>query len=597
MEKGCLAVVLHTSLNRAWALALTVPELKHRLRNFFSKCLKAGIFPLSWKESKLVLIKKPDRPEDSPSAYRPICLLDEIGKLFERIIAARLYEHLCSSGPDLSDKQFGFRRRRSTVDAILHVRSIAERATNSGKVALAVSLDIVNAFNSLPWDTIKDGLAHHNVPTYLRRIVDAYLQDRFICYVTRGGQNHRRRTSCGVPQGSVLGPMLWNFAYDAVLRVNLPRSVSVICYADDTLLIAEGESYREATHFAELGISRVVNKIQDLGLKIAPHKTEALWFHKLPRRIEPPSSSLSVGNANVNIGLFIKYLGLTLDGRWDFGEHFDRLVPKLKRFAGYLQRLLPNLGGPSEEVRRLYAGIIRSMALYGAPVWANRLLLQRIRRKVYSVQRIISIRVVRGYRTISYDASTLLARYPPLDILALMDARIFCEIRSDSNISVDITDLRRQAHADALETWHYRLTQTKSARQRVVAAILPNFHLWIKRRWGTITFRMTQIFTGHGCFGEYLHRIGRSSQENCHHCDAICDSAQHTLEVCPAWAMQRMVLIQEIGSDLSLSAVINAMLSSRSAWQSVQNFCECIMLQKESAERARERANAGRRSR
>ncbi|CAG4939554.1 unnamed protein product [Colias eurytheme] len=268
---------------RAWALALTVPELKHRLRSFFSKCLKAGIFPLSWKESKLVLIKKPDRPEDSPSAYRPICLLDEIGKLFERIIAARLYEHLCDSGPDVSDRQFGFRRGRSTVDAILHVRSIAERATNSGKVALAVSLDIVNAFNSLPWDAIKDGLAHHNVPTYLRRTVDAYLRDRFICYVTRGGQSHRRRTSCGVPQGSVLGPILWNFAYDAVLRVNLPTSISVICYADDTLLIAEGESYQEATHFAELGISRVVNKIQDLGLKIAPHKTEALWFHKLPR--------------------------------------------------------------------------------------------------------------------------------------------------------------------------------------------------------------------------------------------------------------------------------------------------------------------------
>ncbi|CAK1580560.1 unnamed protein product [Parnassius mnemosyne] len=85
-----------------------------------------------------VLLKKEDRATDSPSAYRPICLLDEIGKLFERIVAIRLNEHLSCDGPDLADSQYRFRRERSTVDAITRVRSLLEQAISQGGIALAI---------------------------------------------------------------------------------------------------------------------------------------------------------------------------------------------------------------------------------------------------------------------------------------------------------------------------------------------------------------------------------------------------------------------------------------------------------------------------
>lgn len=298
----------------------------------------------------------------------------------------------------------------------------------------------------------------------------------------------------------------------------------------------------------------------------------------------------------------MKYLGLILDSRWGFEEHFSRQVLRIQKVAGALHRLLPNLGGPREEVRRLYAMVVRSIALYGAPVWAARLRVRRCRTMFYSVQRKMAMRIARGYRTISFQAATLLARFPPLDILADMDERVFASSRgvrhSGGNAPLEAPGRVRQAeHRAALETWHERLHEPQSARQRVVGAILPNFWTWVKRGFGRVTYRMTQVLTGHGCFGEYLCRIGREETAQCHHCDGDLDSAQHTLEECPAWDSERQDLVSQVGQDLSPPALVRSMLRGERSWEAVTRFCESVMVRKEEAERERERADPARRRR
>lgn len=581
------------------ALVIALAELGERIKRLFNSCFRHGKFPAIWKEAKLVLLRKDGRPLNSPSGFRPICLLEEAGKLLERIIALRLNRHLLNHGPDLSVNQFGFRQGHSTVDAILRVKELTEEAVLQGKVVLAVSLDIVNAFNSLPWKAIFEAMVYHDIPAYLRNLISNYLSERTICYQGPDGATVQRSVVCGVPQGSVLGPLLWNLAYDAVLRTELPHGVNVVCYADDTLILAEGESFQRATRLAELGISRVVGRICGLGLKVAPQKTEALWFHGLPRRETPPASMVRVGDAEVQVGQCLKYLGLYLDGRWTFEEHLERLVPRIEKVAGAMQRLLPNLGGPNEGVRRLYAGVVRSIALYGAPVWSDKLSSVRRRSaKLNAAQRRIAIRVARGYRTISFDAATVLARQPPFDILAEMDAKVYHTLRQRNGAVADqeLATLRERAHKEAIMKWYGRLNEPQSTRQRVVAAILPSFDAWLKRE-GRVTFHLTQVLTGHGCFGEYLNRIGREQTPQCHHCGFGLDSAQHTLESCPSWHSERQALVQTIGSDLSLPAVIAAMLDRRDAWNAVVTFCETVMVQKETSERDRERADPARRRR
>lgn len=572
------------------ALVLALKELEPQLRGLFTACFGQGQFPSVWKEGKLVLLRKEGRPADSPSAYRPIVLLDEAGKLFERIIADRLVGHLCGDGPNLDDNQFGFRRGRSTIDAIMRVRALAEDTVSRGGVVLAVSLDISNAFNTLPWSCIREALKYHRVPPYLRRIVGAYLEDRCVIYRGRDGAG-RHQMSCGVPQGSVLGPLLWNIGYDWVLRGELPSGADLTCYADDTLVTARGSSHREATLIATAAVSQVVTRIRRLGLEVALDKSEAMVFHG-PRRAPAPGSHIVVSGARIAVESTMKYLGLVLDSRWEFGPHFRRLAPKLMGAAGALSTLLPNMGGPSAACRRLYVGIVRSMALYGAPVWAMDLTAGTLA-ILRKPQRAMAVRVVRGYRTISYEAACVLAGSPPWDLEAKVLASLYRwreeeRTRGSSPAQRQIELRREELRQVLVADWRQRLMRP-TAGLATVEAIRPVLDDWLGRRHGSLSFRVTQVLSGHGCFGKYLCRLGREPDARCHHC-VQCgeDTAQHTLSECVAWEEQRRVLTNEVGGDLTLPAVVRRMAGSAESWDAVVSFCEDVMSQKEAAERERE---------
>lgn len=402
----------------AKVVALVAGVLRNETKTIIDYCLSEGKFPTLWKNARVVLLPKEGRPAESPSAFCPICLLDEIGKLTKRVIAARLKAHLSRSGRDLSANQFGFRGGLSTIDAILRVRVLSEQITSSGRVALAVPLNMSNAFNILSWEVIRGALEYHEVPAYLRKVVCDYLRDRAIYYIGRGGQIHRREINRGVPQGSILRPFLWDLGYDWILRaVNLP-SIDLICYVDDTLVMSRRETWEEATCLAEAGVALVVTRIRMLGLTVALPKTEAMWFAG-PRKRGPRRTQLSIEGIDVRIGQTMKYLGLNLDSKWSFCSHFQKLVPRLNKAVISLGRIMPNLGGLRDGARRLYSNAILSITMYGAPMWHAQLVSGRQNlRLMQAAQRQLEIRVIRGYRTVSFEAACVMAGDVPWAIVA-----------------------------------------------------------------------------------------------------------------------------------------------------------------------------------
>ncbi|KAH8360714.1 hypothetical protein KR200_011453, partial [Drosophila serrata] len=142
---------------------------------------------------KLLLLSKPGKPPGESSSYRPICLTDTTGKVFEKIVAARLAVAIEESG-GLFPIQFGFRRGRSTLDAIEMVKDIARSAIpgkrwkgGSKSYCLVVTLDIRNAFNTADWNRTLESLVALNIPGYLLKVVRSYFSDRLFSVASAMG--------------------------------------------------------------------------------------------------------------------------------------------------------------------------------------------------------------------------------------------------------------------------------------------------------------------------------------------------------------------------------------------------------------------------
>jgi hypothetical protein len=366
--------------------------------------------------------------------------------------------------------------------------------------------------------------------------------------------------------------------------------MNVICYADDTLVTARGKTFRDAARLASAGGDLVAGRIHLLGLNIALEKTEAIWFHG-PRQRLPSDAFITVGGVRTPVRAELKYLGLTLDCRWQFGPHFRGLSPRLLKAANTLSWLLPNLGGPSSRCRQLYAGILRSMALYGAPIWAESLPKKGNAALLKSPQRAIAQRVARAYRTVSFSAACTLAGTPPWQLEAGVLAAVYewtatKRAEGESFCPIEKEAVRREASESLVRRWSEDLTTVEVGR-RTLDALAPVLDRWLVRPYGFLTFRMVQVMTGHGCFGSYLHRIRREEAPSCHECGAAEDTAHHTLAVCLSWAPQRSALVARVGCDLTLTGIVNAILEGEEAWKAFATFCEEVMTAKEAAERER----------
>lgn len=126
----------------------------------------------------------------------------------------------------------------------------------------------------------------------------------------------------------------------------------------------------------------------------------------------------------------MKYLGVKLDNEWSWRPHILYAEEKANKVAQSLARLMPNLRGPGEDRRRLYTQVLHSVILYGAPVWANVLMMSpRTQIPLRRAQRLIAQRAIAAYRTVFYAASTLLARTPPVHLLAIKRSKIFLRLK------------------------------------------------------------------------------------------------------------------------------------------------------------------------
>lgn len=553
------------------------PEI---LRDVYNICLREGVFPYPWKVAKLVLLRKGDKPLDDPSSYRPICLLNTVGKFFERIIKARIEKRL-EENDNLNDRQYGFRKGKSTVDAIKRVMSVVD-AAGSGplyrrKLCAVVALDVANAFNSAKWPKIVKALEDKGFPRYLVRILQSYLSDRTIVY-----EGTSRPCTCGVPQGSVLGPLLWNLMYDGLLQVDMEgnergmSSTELVAFADDVAVVATGHTPWLLETATNRALNQVAEWMTSAGLTLSVRKTEAVIL-TTKRGYSLPE--FSIMGDRIEIKDCIRYLGVELHRVLGFKAHAEKAAAKAQIAASALARLMPNVGGSGQRKRKLLSTVVTSKLLYASPIWSEALVFNRNVEILERPQRTIAIRIACAYRTVSTAAVMVIAGLIPAHLLAWERTEKYKRRHEPVHVSAEI---RRNVMHKWQTEWENGSTGRWTRR------LIKDVNVWMSRKHGIVDFHLTQFLSNHGCFGQYLHRFGKLETAICVDCQDPVDDAEHVFFVCDRWWRERRSLEVLLEEDFNPEGVIECMLKKRCNWEAVSNFVKHVQSTREQEERVRQ---------
>jgi Reverse transcriptase (RNA-dependent DNA polymerase). len=210
-------------------------------------------------------------------------MINGLGKIYERLLVDRIVKHLDDTG-GISDAQYGFRRGVSTIDAIEAIDEKVWRRIEARRYTMAVGIDIRNAFNTVKWKCVMEAVRRREVPEYLVKVIRHYLTNRRITVDTDEGVVERRVTR-GVPQGSVIGPLLWNITFDDLLRHPRLARHRVSCFADDTLIVVSGETLEATARRTQRASNAAIEWIENRGMSVAPEKTETIVFDRKRKRM------------------------------------------------------------------------------------------------------------------------------------------------------------------------------------------------------------------------------------------------------------------------------------------------------------------------
>lgn len=548
------------------ALKTAIYQNPDMFRTTLQKCMDEGSFPDNWKRQKLVLLPKPGKPPGDPSAYRPICLLDTVGKLLERVILNRLTKYTESTN-GLSNMQFGFRKGRSTVDAIRTVVEAAETAQNQqrrgNRYCAVITLDVKNAFNSASWEAIACSLHTMRVPGYLCRILRSYFQNRTLIYETDRGERQMAITA-GVPQGSILGPTLWNAMYDGVLKLNLPRGVKIVGFADDVVLLAVGESLEEVEVLATEAIDTVEDWMREKKLMIAHHKTEVVV---ISNRKAVQQAKITVGEHTIDSKRAVKHLGVIIDDRLNFNSHVDYACEKAAKATTALARIMPNNSEISSSKRRLLASVTTSILRYGSPAWFPAIRTRRNKTCLNSTFRLISMRVASAYRTISLEAVCVISGMIPIVLLLEEDQECYR--------NRDTRGVRRRMRTDTMQKWQEEWDNEVNGRWTY--RLIPNVSTWMNRKHGEVNFHLTQFLSGHGCYRKYLYRFGHAGSPFCPECTDVEETPEHVVFECPRFGSTRSAMFAISGADTSPENIVHRMCRDHNTWNAIDRAITQIM--------------------
>lgn len=547
---------------------LYMQKNKQATLDMFNECLKRSVFPWIWKTARLVLVEKPKKAGQPMATYRPLCLIDVAGKVLEALVRDRLNEEVETNGL-LDDKQYGFRKGRSTLDPLMRLqeikRDIGQRAYKNREFAAVVLLDVKNAFNSARWSIIKETLERKEISRYLRAILEDYLSDRSVVTM----YNKKHRVTCGVPQGSILGPLLWNLYYDKVLKTNMEKGIELLAYADDVAIVVRAKNKEALQNRCRYAAQRMTEQLRSLELDVEHSKTEIVLMEG---RHTIKEITIKMGDVDVVSVENARYLGIQIDRNFRMTAHITKTVNKAHSMANRLWGLMPKTSGLATSKRLLVRSAVVSAVLYGAPVWQDALKYKKYRIMLEGVNRRLAIIVTCSYRTVSTAAVLAMAGTPPIKLMVKERVETH-KLGSESR-----QEVRDRIMASWQEDW--------IKYEGWASNFIKDVRAWTARKWGALDYYVSQAISGHGVFGVYLCNIRKKENPTCWFCEER-DTPEHTIFVCKRFEEERRRAGTKCGKAVTRESVAALMLENEESWNAVAEMLGSIMRSKEKEEKSR----------
>lgn len=395
-----------------YVLQYIAPVLVH----IFNLAIDKGVFPTAMKRSRVSVIYKSGDKNDARN-YRPISVVPVFSKGLEKILSFRL-TNFFDKHDLFSDAQFGFRKGRSTESALLSIKEIVVQNIDRKLFTLGLFIDYSKAFDSLDHNILTFKLSHYGVRGKPLELLHSYLNNRMQCVHLGKHQSYPLPISAGVPQGSILGPLLFNIYVNDI--VNIDGGAKCIMYADDTTILLSGNDINDLILQCNYILDKLVFWSQSNRLKINPTKTKAVLFRSKNKLINIEQKLCCDGQA-IEIVDEVKILGVTFTSQLTWDSHIDNLCKKLSAITGALSRCRNFL--PIKTKLQIYYALFASYTSYCNLVWLTT--SQRNTQRIYVLQK----KIIRNIANIDYYSSTT-EYFHSYNIISIKHAYEFRVLRS-----------------------------------------------------------------------------------------------------------------------------------------------------------------------
>ena len=364
-----------------------------------NQSLNTGIFPDKLKIAKVLPLYKKECNTIFDN-YRPISLLPCIYKIFERVAYNQLYDYF-DSHRLFYHSQHGFRTKHSTETATLEFIDKIMRHLDNGELPIAIYIDLSKAFDTIDHTILLSKLNFYGVKDNSLNWFSSYLSNRKQFVAFKDSTSDLHANDIGVPQGSILGPLLFIIYVNDLCQVT--QNFTPILYADDTTLEAPLCSFNYLQNAHNFSTSQLINSeliniskwLSVNKLSMNTVKTKYMIFHLPQRHISKiPELNISINNVPLEKVSEFNFLGITIDETLSWKPHITKVCNKIARSIGVIKKLNKFL--PESTLVTLYNSLILPHILYGILVWGH------TNNRIYKLQK----RAVRSLTNSKYNAHT-----------------------------------------------------------------------------------------------------------------------------------------------------------------------------------------------